>query len=362
VDPSGASLAPNSSVADASRRTIDIAPAAIAKVIAAIALVWLWLRLWQLTLILVVAIVVAIGLEPIVAWLERKAMGRTMAALAVVVTLTGTIIAFFWITGASLVEQSRELGGRIASIREQLWNGAPPLLKQAMSGSGMALQPGAAAQYALDAGRYTVDGIVITALVLVLAAYLLIEGRRTYLWLAAYAPPKRRARVHVTAIEARKAIHAYIVGNVATSVFAALVVLVALTVLRVPAALLLALLAGVFDFVPVLGFICSALPAILLALSRSAGVALAVAAVYLAYHAAENYYIGPRVYGGRLKLSNLAVILAFAAGAEIGGVAGALLALPVAALYPVVERVWLAQYLNRDAVETHQRMQDDSEG
>jgi len=79
-----------------------------------------------------------------------------------------------------------------------------------------------------------------------------------------------------------------------------------------------------------------------------------------AYHAAENYYIGPRVYGDRLRLSNLAIIVAFAVGAAIGGIGGALLALPLAALYPVVERVWLAEYLNRDAIATHQRLQHEA--
>ena len=58
-------------------------------------------------------------------------------------------------------------------------------------------------------------------------------------------------------------------------------------------------------------------------------------------------------------MSNLAVIIAFAVGAEIGGVGGALLALPFAALYPVIERVWLKDYLARDdralGLETHRR-------
>jgi predicted PurR-regulated permease PerM len=97
-------------------------------------------------------------------------------------------------------------------------------------------------------------------------------------------------------------------------------------------ALLLAVLAGVFDFVPVLGFICSSVPAVLLGLSVSPAVGLAVAAVYAGYHLAENYYIGPKVYGNRLKLSNLAVIIAFAVGAEIGGVGGAAGAPPGGAL------------------------------
>ena len=134
-------------------------------------------------------------------------------------------------------------------------------------------------------------------------------------------------------------------------------VFVALTLLGVPAALLLALLAGIFDFVPVLGFLCSSIPAVVLALSVSPLVALIVAALYVGYHLIENYYIGPKVYGGRLRLSHLAVILAFAVGAEVGGIVGAVLALPVAAMYPVVERVWLKDYLGRDAVETHRRIE-----
>ena len=133
-------------------------------------------------------------------------------------------------------------------------------------------------------------------------------------------------------------------------------VFVALSLLHVPAALLLALLAGVCDFVPVLGFVVSSVPAILLALTVSTGTAIATAAVYLGYHLAENYAIGPLVYGGQLRLSNLAVLLAFAVGAELGGVVGALLALPVAAMYPVVEDIWLGKYLGRDAVGAHKRL------
>jgi predicted PurR-regulated permease PerM len=92
-------------------------------------------------------------------------------------------------------------------------------------------------------------------------------------------------------------------------------------------------------------------------LTVSSATALLVAGVYVAYHMAENYLIGPRVYGGQLRLSNLAVLLAFAVGAELFGILGALLALPVAAMYPCVEDVWLRDYLGRDAVDTHRRIE-----
>jgi predicted PurR-regulated permease PerM len=341
------------------RTRIDIAPATIVKVIAAVAIVWVWLHVWQLFMLLLVAIVVAVGLDPIVCWLERRRWSRALAAAGVVALLTLLIIGFFVITGASLAGQARQLGGRMGDVRSRIEQKAPAILKPAIESSVQGSGDQAPA-YVVKAGRLIMAGLFAAVLILILTLYLLIEGERTLRWVIAYAPPEKRDRVYATAIEARKAIYAYIVGNVVTSIFAAVVVLVALTLLHVPAALLLAVLAGVFDFVPVLGFICSALPAVLLALTKSVGIGLAVAAIYAAYHTAENYYIGPRVYGDRLKLSNLAVILAFAIGAAIGGVGGALLALPLAALYPVVERIWLKEYLSRGTVETHQQLERDS--
>ena len=59
------------------------------------------------------------------------------------------------------------------------------------------------------------------------------------------------------------------------------------------------------------------------------------------------------MYGSRLQLSNVAVLLAFAVGAELGGVAGALLALPLAAVYPAIERIWLREPLGDDVVREH---------
>jgi predicted PurR-regulated permease PerM len=345
-------------LAELRRTTFDIAPAAIVKVLAAIVFVWLWLQLWQLLMLIVVAAMLAIGLEPAVEWLQRRGIPRWLAAAGTVLLLAVAIGGFFWITGASLAGQAKELGSRVDDFQHRIVRTLPGWILNGIQKNGSAVPDASAvAGYLVVTGRYMVAGVVIAVLALILTIYLLIEGRTTYAWLVAYAPPAYRQRVHLTACEAQKAMFGYVVGNVATSVFAAIFVVITLTALKVPAALLLALLAGVFDFVPVLGFIFSAAPAVLLALSRSPFVAVTVAALYVLYHMIENYYIGPKVYGDRLRLSNLAVILAFAVGAEIGGIVGALLALPFAALYPVVERVWLREYLARDAVETHRRLE-----
>jgi predicted PurR-regulated permease PerM len=132
-----------------------------------------------------------------------------------------------------------------------------------------------------------------------------------------------------------------------------------MSLLHVRAPLVLALLAAICDFVPVLGFLVSGVPAVLLAASTSKNTAFAVIAIYLAYHGIEAYILAPRIYGNRLRLSNVAVVMAFAIGAELGGVIGAILALPIAATYPAIEQIWLAKYLGDDVVEDHQRQRSD---
>jgi predicted PurR-regulated permease PerM len=92
---------------------------------------------------------------------------------------------------------------------------------------------------------------------------------------------------------------------------------------------------------------------VVIALAVSPAVALTVVVLYIGYHTLENYLIAPLVYGDRLRLSNVAVVLAFAVGAALAGVVGALIALPIAAAYPAVERIWLRDQLGDQVVREH---------
>jgi predicted PurR-regulated permease PerM len=250
---------------------------------------------------------------------------------------------------------------RFESVQQELWRRMPPSLTRVLNASPASADASRIAGYAMSIGGMLVSALLGAAVAFILTIYFLIEGRRTWAWLVAYVPRRNRARVQETADAACVAVMHYVAGNVATSVFAGVTVFIALSLLHVPAALLLAVLAAVCDFVPVLGFIVSGVPAVLLALTVSPATGVIVAVIYVAYHMAENYLIGPFVYGGQLRLSNLAVLLAFAVGAELFGIVGALLALPVAAMYPCVEDIWLRDYLARDAAETHRRIEHQKE-
>ncbi len=80
---------------------------------------------------------------------------------------------------------------------------------------------------------------------------------------------------------------------------------------------------------------------------------LLVVLLYGAYHVAENYFIMPRVYGHKLRLSGLAVLLSMMAGGMAAGLVGAIAMLPLVAAYPALESLWLAPKLEPEAVKDH---------
>jgi predicted PurR-regulated permease PerM len=90
----------------------------------------------------------------------------------------------------------------------------------------------------------------------------------------------------------------------------------------------------------------------------SPSTSLAVAGLYLLYHGIENYLIVPWIYGNRLRVSGLAVLLALLVGSILAGILGAIAVLPVVASYPIIERIWLVDFLGRGVVQKHEDDKD----
>jgi predicted PurR-regulated permease PerM len=342
------------------RTSIELPWRTILKVIAACALVWLILNLIHLLLVVVVAVLLAVTLDPVVQWFERRGLPRWGAASVVLLLLLALIGGFFWLTWASLADQAEYATKHFSQVENQLTAKLPSWIRNAIADTSGGDVTSYVAPYALRFAESVGSALIVAVLGLIVTLYLLIEGRRTRDWLVAFVPKRHRAKTEQTLAEGETVIFGYVAGNIATSIFATVFVLVSLSILKVPAALLLAVIAGVFDFIPVLGFILSVLPALALAATVSARTVLIVALLYVIYHTAENYVIAPRVYGDRLKLSNVAVILAFAVGAEIAGVIGALIALPLAAVYPAIERIWLAPTVGEETVREHRAIEKKS--
>jgi predicted PurR-regulated permease PerM len=195
-------------------------------------------------------------------------------------------------------------------------------------------------------------------IVLIIAVYLIADGKRVYDWLIAFLPERQRQRVATAAPEIFTVVFSYMGGQLITSLLCAAFVWAMLTVLHVPDALLLALVAGIFDILPIVGFFLSLAPAFAFALTVSPFTATMVVVLYTAYHLLENYFIVPRVYGNRLRLSTLTVLVSCLAAGIVGGVVGVIVILPIMASYPVVERTWLRPVVGRETVERHEEIEE----
>jgi len=292
-------------------------------------------------------------LMPIVGWFDRHRWPRWIGVACIAVALLALGGGFAWLTWSSISDQAHFASQHFAQLERQLFDAAPKWLRTVAGVGRAGDMESAVVPYALRFGRSAISAAIVSALAFILTMYLLIEAERTRDWLIAFVPKDKRSRAAQTLDEVQRLIFGYVAGNVLTSVCAGLFVLVLMSVLQVPAALLLAVIAGVFDFVPVIGFLASSLFAIGMALTVSQGTAVIVASLYVVYHLLETYVLSPWAYGDRLKLSNVAVILAFAIGGELAGVIGALIALPVAAAYPAIERIWLRSQLPAETVREH---------
>ncbi len=335
----------------------------VVKVLATLLLVWAGIRLWPEFVLLLISLLLAVALHPAITALERRGLGRGLVVSLLTLALVGLTALLVTVVFTALAEQLSKLIQDFPALRGRVEARLPPqypFLKRVV-GEIFALpsSPEALAQLRrrpLALGSAALSGVVSVFFTLIVTIYLLLDGKRLYAWLIAYIPRAHRDRMAITADEVSQVIYAYVRGQAITSVLFALFAGVVLHLLHVPAAVPLAILAGLCDVIPVVGIIIATVPAVLLAITVSPTAAGFVFALYLLYHVVESYLIVPRIYGQRLRLSTLAVLLALLAGSTLQGLIGAVLVLPLVAAYPIIERIWLAGYFGAEVIKDHKAL------
>jgi len=291
--------------------------------------------------------------------MERRGLSRPLSVGMLALGMVAVVALFVFLILPPLANQSIELAANIGAYRRKVQahlNPDHPLLARLMSEIfDLPSSPEVAhsLRRPLAWGQVVLESALAAVMVLVLSVYLLLDGKRTYAWLLAYVPRRHRSKMAETVPAVSEVVMAYVQGQLLTSLLAGGYAFAALTILRVPSALPLAVLAAICDVLPILGVFISTIPAAFFALTVSPFAAAAVVVLYLLYHAIENYVIIPRVYGRRLRLSPLVVLIALIVGGSLYGVLGAVLILPVFAAYPIIEKIWLTDYLSDEVVADH---------
>jgi len=311
------------------------------------------------------AVQIAVVLHPLHSWLSSRlkpAVSLGLLGILLFALVIGLVAVVVPQTASELSGLVKELP-RISKTVETRAPVLAPYMRAFATEAAQPTHPARVRQWltrGLVVGGYLLGGLATLLFVLVLALYFTSEGREALAWLFSFAPETQREKLARTASEVRPVVFAYMKGQLITSTLSFAVAFITLTALDVPAALPLAILAFIGDFVPVVGFIVATVPAVLLATMKGPTAALIVLAAYLAYQAVENWILIPRIYGREMKLSTLTVLLSIAVGGTLGGPLGAVLVLPLAAAYPVIERIWLRHTLAPGTIEKHVAIEEGS--
>lgn len=155
--------------------------------------------------------------------------------------------------------------------------------------------------------------------------------------------PTRRLRRRIDALfgDVNQALAAYVRAQLLACLLVGIVCSIGFKLLGSPYPLVLGVGAGIFEFIPLAGPLITAIIASLVSATVSFKVALSVLIFLLAFRIVEDYIIYPRLVGHGMEMHPLAIIVAVLCGAELGGVIGIFLAIPVLALLTVFYRNWL---------------------
>ena len=327
---------------------------------AGIGLALLW-RLRVVVLLIVVSLFLSALLHPVVSFVERRGIRRGIATVvvfffsAVIAATVGYALVHPVYESAtsfakelpSLVRQAQHGKGQIGHLVKRLHLESyvkknVPRLETLISGLG---------RPALAVGKTVVSGVVALVTVGVLTFFILFEAPRMIRgvldWMRVLG-------------DVGQAVAGYMLGNLATSMIAGIVIFVTLRATGVPYAGVLAIWVGIVDFLPLVGGLLAGVPTVAVALLHSLPAGIVTLVVFLVYQQLENHVLNPVVMSRTVRLNPLWVLLAILIGVELGGIVGstlgglvgALLAVPAASAIQVIARdLWAEHRSVRSAGE-----------
>jgi predicted PurR-regulated permease PerM len=292
-----------------------------------------------------VAAVLALGLDPVVAALERRGWGRGRASLAVFAALFAGATAIVVFTAAPLWEEIVEFVNALPGYWDDLTQtaafedltqtaGADDTIRNALKELASGLPDAANALLGIAAGVF---GSVLSLVTLTfLSLFLLMERVTITNWLFGFATPEVERRWRPVLENSISAVSSSLIGNVAISLVAATVAGLSAWAFGLPFPIVLAVITGFLDLIPQVGATIAAVILVAVALTVSTPAAIGMLIIQLIYQQVENYIVYPIVYRRAVEISAFTTIVSVLIASSILGVVGAILAVPFAAVIKIV--------------------------
>lgn len=295
-----------------------------------------------------VAVILASGLQPVIGWMRgHLPIGRAPAILVVYGLFLAIVAVMALVVLPAAIAQFERTLAALPPLFERARAWAAEIRPIGIGRGIIALVDGAAALFrptgpapssgqVVQLGLTVAEALTSVVTLLTVVYFWLTEHARLQRYALAFVGADRRARVRHVWNQAETRLGMWVRAQLILMGTLGLATTVAYTLLGVPSAVLLGLVAALAEGIPIVGPLLGAIPAVLLAATVSPQLAIEVAGVYIVLQIIEGNVLVPLVMRNTVRISPFLVILSVLVGAAAGGFLGALLAVPIAAMGEVV--------------------------
>lgn len=316
----------------------------------------------RILIVFLLAILFAYLLEPLVSRFERwnkvSRGRREIAILEVYVIICAAFALLLILMGPRIADESRKLVEALPGFLQKVSSGR--IVTEIGSRRGwsyntqihlqqfLAEHRSAILTWVASLGARAADfatNLIWVALIPILAVFFLKDGRAfaERLVEAADRYQQKRFLVGIT-VDLNEMLAHYIRMQLVLAALSLAAYMSVLSLLRVPYSLALGAIAGVLEFIPIVGPLVGAILILGVGFLANYHHLLIVALFLGGWRLLQDYFTSPRLMGGKLELHPLVVIFAVLVGAEIGGIIGVYLSIPVAAAVHIIWRRWQRVY------------------
>jgi len=319
-------------------------------------IVLIWYLKSVLALLFIVLIFIA-ALAPVVDWAEKYKIPRLLSTIIIYLIILGLIALVSYLIIPPLVNQIIQFINDLPNFVEKY----APYLQRAREFSSqshlfeaftndltsLSQNLESVSESILTAAIRAFGGITSFVIAVVLIFYLLLAKKEIAEGILSYTPKKRRNLIKKIGGEILFRLGSWARGQFLLCLIIGVIDTIALSIIGVPFALLLGLFSGITELIPSIGPILGAIPAIIVAWTISPWKALIVAIVYLVVQQLEGNILVPNIMKKAVGMNPALIIIAILIGAELGGILGMFLAVPIASVIVIILRVWREETIEK---------------
>lgn len=306
----------------------------------------------DILMLLFLSIIFSSALNPIVSKMEKRKIPRPLSIFSIYLLLLAIIVVTVAIVLPPLVHQTTVLLSQVnfPNILESLDIGI--VQNSIKDYESLISRIGGSLPTILNAIVGTFSGVLIAFTLLVMTFYMILERAHLHkhmTWMFGGKSAENKAEKFITSLE--KQLGGWVRGELTLMLIIGVMTYIGLSLLGIPFALPLAILAGVLEVVPNIGPTISAIPAVIIAfITGSPAIGGVTILLYILIQQLENNLIVPKVMSDAVGIHPLMTIVVLLAGFRVGGVAGMLLAVPI---YITIRTVLEEYYDGKNPLQSH---------